>query len=93
MMSIAYIYLLFYLETDEQFGITAKIEAENELHADLLLKADQRHWRHDVSDVQSDCRESRFILTSFTAGYLRSFWALISISGDDLSVKFAMKYE
>ena len=29
MMSIAYIYLLFYLEIDEQFGIAAKIEAEN----------------------------------------------------------------
>ena len=37
MMSIAYIYLLFYLEIDEQFGITAKIEAEKELHADFLL--------------------------------------------------------
>ena len=86
-MSIAYIYLLFYLEIDEQFGITAKIEAEKELHADFLLKGDQRHWRHDASDVQSDCRESWFILTSFTADHLRSFWALISISGDDLSVK------
>ena len=42
MMFIAYIYFLFYLEIDEQFGITAKIEAENELHADFLLKADQR---------------------------------------------------
>ena len=42
MMFIAYIYFLFYLEIDEQFGITAKIEAEKELHADLLLKADQR---------------------------------------------------
>ena len=30
MMSIAYIYLLFYLEIDEQFGITAKIETEKE---------------------------------------------------------------
>ena len=86
-MSIAYIYLLFYLEIDEQFGITAKIEAEKELHADFLLKADQCHWRHDVSDVQSDCRESWFILTSFTAGHLGSFWVLIFISGDDLSVK------
>ena len=37
MMSIAYIYLLFYLEIDEQFGITAKIEAEKELYADFLL--------------------------------------------------------
>ena len=43
-MSIAYIYLLFYLEIYEQFGITAKIEAEKELHADFLVKADQRHW-------------------------------------------------
>ena len=42
MMSIAYIYFLFYLEIDEQFGITAKIEAEKELHAAFLLKADQR---------------------------------------------------
>ena len=84
MMFIAYIYFLFYLEIDEQFGITAKIEAEKELHADFLLKADQRLWRHDVSDVRSDCRESWFILTSFTAGHLRSFWALISISGDDI---------
>ena len=42
MMFIAYIYFLFYLEIDEQFGITAKIEAEKELHADFLLKADQR---------------------------------------------------
>ena len=58
MMSIAYIYLLFCLEIDKQFGITAKMEAEKELQADFLLKADQRHWRHDVSDVQSDCRES-----------------------------------
>ena len=43
MMSIVYIYLLFYLEIDEQFAITAKIEAEKKLHADFLLKADQRH--------------------------------------------------
>ena len=42
MISIAYIYFLFYLEIDEQFGITAKIEAEKELHADFLLKAVQR---------------------------------------------------
>ena len=42
MMFIAYIYFLFYLEIDEQFGIRAKIEAEKELHADILLKADQR---------------------------------------------------
>ena len=75
-MSIAYIYLLFYLEIDEQFGITTKIEAEKELHTHFLLKADQRHWRHDVSYVKSDCRESWFILKSFTAGHLRSFWAL-----------------
>ena len=86
-MSFADIYLLFYVEIDEQFGITAKIQAEKELHADFLLKADQRHWRHDVSDVQSDGREPWFILTSFTAGHLRSFWALISVSGEDLSVK------
>ena len=86
-MSIAYIYLLFYLEIDEQFGITAKIKAEKELHADFLLKADQHHWRHDVSDVQTDRSESWFLLTSFTAGHLSSFWALISISGEDLSVK------
>ena len=70
MMSIAYIYLLFDLEIDEQFGIIAKIKAEKELHADFLLNVDQRN---DVSDVQSDCRESLFILTSFTAGHLRSF--------------------
>ena len=38
MMSIAYIYLLLYLQFDEQFGITAKIETEKELHADFLLK-------------------------------------------------------
>ena len=43
MMSIAYIYLLFYLEIDGQFGITSKVEAGKELHADFLLKADQRH--------------------------------------------------
>ena len=54
MMTFAYIYLLFYLEFDEQFGITAKIEAGKELRAVFLLTADQRHWRHDVSDVQSD---------------------------------------
>ena len=87
MMSIAYIYLIFYLEIDEQFDITAKIEAEKELHADFVLKADQRHWRHDVSDVQLDCRKSWFILTPLTAGHLTSFWALISISVEDLSVK------
>ena len=73
MMSIADIYLLFYLEIDEQFGITVKIEAEKELHTDFLLKADQYHLRHDVSDVQSDCREPWFILTSFIPGHLRSF--------------------
>ena len=86
-MSIAYIYLIFYLEIDEQFDITAKIEAEKELHADFLLKADKRLWCHDVSDVQSDCRKSWFILTSLTACHLTSFWALISISVEDLSVK------
>ena len=42
MLFIAYIYFLFYLKIDKQFGITAKIEAEKELHADFLLKADQR---------------------------------------------------
>ena len=42
MMFIAYIYFLFYLEIDEQFGITAKIETEKELLADFLFKADQR---------------------------------------------------
>ena len=68
MMSIAYIYLLFYLEIHEQFGITAKIEAEK-FHADFLLKADQRHLCHDITDVQSDFRVSWFILTSFTAGH------------------------
>ena len=86
-MFIAYIYLLFYLEIDEQFGIAAKIEAEKELHADFQLKADQSHWRHDVSDGQSDCRELWFILTSFTTGHLRSFLALNSTSDDVLSVK------
>ena len=30
MMPIAYIYFLFYLEIDEQFGITAKVEAYKE---------------------------------------------------------------
>ena len=69
MSMIAYIYLLFYLEIDEQFGITAKTEAEKDLHADFLLKADQHNWRRDGSDVQSDCRESWFILTSFTTGH------------------------
>ena len=39
MMSIAYIYLLFYLEIDEQFGITAKIDAEKKLHADFFTKS------------------------------------------------------
>ena len=86
-MSIAYIYLLFYLAFDEQFGITAKIEAGKELRADFLLTAAQRHWRQDVSDVLSDCRESLLTLTSFTTGHLRSIWALTLISGDDLSVK------
>ena len=43
MMSIAYIYFLFYLEFDKQFGKTAKIEAGKELHADFLLIMDQRH--------------------------------------------------
>ena len=43
MMSIAYIYLHFYIEFDEQLGITAKIEAGKELRADVLLTADQRH--------------------------------------------------
>ena len=42
MMFIAYIYFLFYLKIHEKFGKTAKIEAEKELHADFLLKADQR---------------------------------------------------
>ena len=37
MMSIAYSYLLFYLEVDEQFGITAKIEAAKELHAEKRI--------------------------------------------------------
>ena len=43
MMSIAYIYLILYLKINEQFDITAKIEAEKEIHADFLLKEDQRH--------------------------------------------------
>ena len=43
MMFIAFIYLLFYLEFDEQFDIKATIEEERELRADFLLTADQRH--------------------------------------------------
>ena len=43
MMPIANSYFLSYLEIDEQFGITAKIEAEKELHADFLLQGYQRH--------------------------------------------------
>ena len=42
-MSIAYIYLLFYLELEEKFGITAKIETGKELRADFLQTADQCH--------------------------------------------------
>ena len=37
MMSIAYICI--YLEIDEQFDITAKTEAEKELHADFSTKS------------------------------------------------------
>ena len=55
MMSIAYIYLLFYLEIDEQFGITAKIEPEKELHADFLLK------RISVIDVMTSPTSDRIV--------------------------------
>ena len=48
MMSIAYIYLILYLEINEPFDITANIEAEKELHADFLLEADQIVENHGL---------------------------------------------
>ena len=64
MKFIAYIYIPFYPEIDEKSGIGAKIEAGKHLHAVFLLTVEQRHWRHDVGDVQSDCRAPWFIFTS-----------------------------
>ena len=55
-MFIAYIYIHFNQNVDEKSDISAKLEAgkkKQHLHAVFLLKA----------DVQSDCRESWFILT------------------------------
>ena len=61
----AYIYIHFNQNIDENSDISAKIEAEKHVHAFFfLLTAEQRQWRHDVADVQSDCREPWFVLTS-----------------------------
>ena len=64
-LSSLVIFIHFNPNVDEKSDISAKIEAGKHLYADFLLTAEQRQWRHDVADVQSDCREPWFILTSF----------------------------
>ena len=54
---ITYIYIHFNPKVDEKSVRSAKIEAGKYLHAVFQLTAEQRHWRHDVAGVQSDCRE------------------------------------
>ena len=56
---IAYIYIYFNQNLDEKSYIIVKTEAVKHLHALLLLTANS-------ADVQSDCREPWFILTSLT---------------------------
>ena len=58
-------------------SIRAKIEAGKHLHAVFLLTAEQRHWCHDVADVQSDFREPWFILAS-----LNVMWRLLTSYAD-----------
>ena len=54
---IAYIYIHFNHNVDEKSYISTKIEAGKQLHAFFLLTTEQRQWRQDIADVQSDCRE------------------------------------
>ena len=67
---VAYIYIHSNQNVDEKSDIYAKIEAGKHLHAVFLLTAEQRQWRHDVADVQSDCRELWFILKSWDVALL-----------------------
>ena len=54
----AYIYMRFNQNYDEKSYTSATIEAVRYLLAVSLLTSEQRQWRHDVANVQSDCRES-----------------------------------
>ena len=65
---IAYIYLHFCPEFYKKSGIRAKIEPEKLVHTVFLRKG---YWCHDVTDVQSDCKGSCFILTSLTVMWRR----------------------
>ena len=78
MMFIAYIYFLFYLEIDKQFGITAKIEAEKELHADFLLKA-----RISVFDAMTSPTSDQIVDNHGLFWHLRSFWSFKVILGSN----------
>ena len=63
-VSFRIITLLSIQNLTKYLGIMATIKAGKHLHAVFLLIAEQRNGRHDVVDVQSDCREIMYILMS-----------------------------
>ena len=93
---IAYIYIHFNQNVDEKADISAKIEARKHLHAVFLLTAEQRQWRHDVADVQSDCREPWFILTPFKVMWRRvaqfNYWNVNYITFQWFTIGLFSKY-
>ena len=64
---ITSIYIRFNQNLDVNSYISTKIEAITHLQAIFRLTSERRRWRHDVAIVQSDRRDSWFILTSVTS--------------------------
>ena len=79
---ISHIYIHFNQNVDEKSDISTKIEAGKHLNAVFLLTAEQRQWHHDIADIESDCREPWFVLTSFKVDWtFELFWdPLLTIS-------------
>ena len=80
MMFIAYIYFLFYLEIDEQFGITAKIEAERSCMEIFYLK------RISVFDAMTSPTSDQLVENHdlfWRHLHLRSFWSFKVIFGSN----------
>ena len=95
-MNLRKMKFISYQNVDEKSGISAKIEAGQHLHAVFLLSVEQRRWRHDVADVQSDCRAPWFILTSFKVMWRRAaqcnYWNVNYITFQCFTIGFFSKY-
>ena len=93
---IAYIYIHFNQNIDEKSDISAKIEAGKHLHSIFRLTMEQRQWRYDVAEAQSDCREPWFILTSFKAMWRRvaqcNYWNVNYITFQRFTIGLFSKY-